>query len=447
MKINHLQSGALYLAIFLFSLILFSINDQYNLQLLDSIGFIVTSFWLLSLFILQLNGINKASSTLYFGFFIVLGLFHLGIPLSLFFNYEGDYFADYFNRWFYSIYTMESLYAVYIFLLAYLLSFFYKPTNNFNITKIRIFEIKACYLKTFLCLYIIIVTSWIFIVKFLYNIDNYAIYQNNSQVPILNFVFVYLNQIIGFLLVILCTSKVHAKIAILIFLIWSLIAFPLGLRGEVIFPLVIALPLLVINNIVKVTYTKAIVGIVTILTLSSLVFIYRGDSDSNKEIDVSPLATIAELGGSLRPVHEVIKWTDTQDMNYQYGATYYAPFERAFLKFFPIKERVPATEDMRLMNVAIAEKAGPYGFSIIAESKINFSWIGVFFVGLFSGITLRILDTKIRLESYSLLTLSIVFALFFHIRQSFVGSFGVLIVNLAFSLTVICLVNLRKKAF
>ncbi|PKG88824.1 hypothetical protein CXF58_01750, partial [Psychrobacter sp. Sarcosine-02u-2] len=272
-----------------------------------------------------------------------------------------------------------------------------------------------------------------------------AIYQDNSQIPILNFAFVYLNQIIGFLLVILCTLKKYAKLAVFIFLIWSLVAFPLGLRGEVIFPLVIALPLLVINGVVRVSYTKAIVGIATILTLSSLVFIYRGESGSNKEIDVSPLATVAELGGSLRPVYEVSKWIDNKEMKYQYGATYYAPFERAFLRLLPIKERVSADEDMRLMNVAIAKKAGPYGFSIIAESKINFSWLGVFFIGLFTGMILKVVDKRISLESYGLIALSLVFALFFHIRQSFVGAFGVFIINLGFGIIVVVLVNLRRK--
>ncbi|PKG86095.1 hypothetical protein CXF58_05975, partial [Psychrobacter sp. Sarcosine-02u-2] len=130
MKINYLQGGSLYLAICLCSFLLFFVNGQYSLQLLDNVGLIVTFFWLISLFILQLNGINKASSTLYFGFFAVLGLFHLGIPLALFFNYQGSYFLDYFNRWFYSSYTLESLYSVYIFLLSYILSFFYNPNRD-----------------------------------------------------------------------------------------------------------------------------------------------------------------------------------------------------------------------------------------------------------------------------------------------------------------------------
>ena len=74
------------------------------------------------------------------------------------------------------------------------------------------------------------------------------------------------------------------------------------------------------------------------------------------------------------------------------------------------------------MNVAIFEKAGPYGYSIVAEAFVNFYYIGTFIVGLLSGLLIFYYDNSNRKNIY---LLALVFSLFFHIRQSFVGAFGV----------------------
>lgn len=212
--------------------------------------------------------------------------------------------------------------------------------------------------------------------------------------------------------------------AIFFYGFWSLLAFPSGLRGEVAFPAVIALGLAASQGLVRVTLKRALIGSGFFLAASSAVAQTRISTSGASFLDsISISKGIAELGGSIRASYEVMLWIAKGD-TFMLGETYYAPFERLFLRFIPLRERLPASEDYRLMNVLIGERAGPYGFSISAEAFYNFSYMGVALGGVLTGFALRHLGQRSIARNFPMLQLSLGFALFIHIRQDFVTAWS-----------------------
>jgi len=434
MNISYSQSISLFFLIGISLISIFLLNNIIILEndlLIKYLGGIVAITWVSILFVLSSKGFNEAIKNNYYGFLAVLGLFHLGIPLGNFLNYSNDYYDGILSRWYYDKYTINSYIAVYLFILGYLLNLFVKIRKvEF---KTSLFKLDDLSLKVAFCFYIFIVIAWVIFVKLIGGVNNYSQYALlSSSSSIFSFIFSYGNNLIGILYVLTSSSKQYSKRALYILLIWAFFALPIGLRGEVLFPLIIGLTFLIEYKTIKLNFIKIIMISSIVLTALSAIFVYRhGEAVENTE--VSPFAALVEMGGSLRPVSESIKWISTNEVNLYLGETYWAPLERLLSKFIPYIQRLPANEDMRLMNVLIADKAGPYGFSIIAESFINFSFLGCFLVGIISGFILKYYDSLANKNNF--LILAIVFAIFFHIRQSFVGAFGVFLTFL-----IVCIV-------
>lgn len=442
MKISQIQGLMILFLIGFSSILIFIFNNILNLtnsDLVNYLGSIVAITWLLSIFILSYKNINISLHFHFYGFLIVLGLFHLGIPLGVFFNYSNDYYDNTLSRWLYSEYTITAYIAVYFFLLGYLSSLFFPETKQ-NSSKNDLFNINDADIKVSLYLYIFLILIWIFLVKFVGGINNYSDYaEGNSNSSILSILFIYGNSLIGILYILISTNKEYSKKALYLLLFWAVFALPIGLRGEVIFPLVIGISFLVSQKIIKFNIIKISILTCLILTLLSAVFVYR-HGQPVEGAEVNPFATLIEMGASLRPLSESVKWISNKDINLYYGETYWAPLERLLTKFIPFIERMPASQDMRLMNVVIFEKAGPYGYSIIAEAFVNFKILGCFIIGLISGCFLKFFDS--REDKNNFLLLALVFSLFFHIRQSFVGAFGGFLIFLILCVLIKCLSNI-----
>lgn len=422
MIIDKSQYIAIYALICLSSIIVFFINtiilesDQNMILLL---GTVVVITWLISLILLSYKNINEAIKYNFFGFLIVFGLFNLGIPLSNLFSYNNEYLDTNISKWYYTNYTISSFICVYLFLIGFLISIFIinKKNEVETITDKNRKGYKIIYM-----LYIFLVFFWIFLTKIVGGIGNYTEYaEGATNSSLFSVLFVFGNNLIGILFVILSTQIRYCKKILKFFILWAIFALSIGLRGEVFFPLMIAISNLVRFEIVKFNFIKIVVSSSLVLTLLSIIFVYR-HGEVVEGTNISPLATISEMGGSLRPINETIKWINTNEFSLFLGETYWAPFERLLTKFVPFINRIPANQDFRLMNVAIFEKAGPYGYSIVAEAFVNFYYIGTFIVGLLSGLLIFYYDNSNRKNIY---LLALVFSLFFHIRQSFVGAFGV----------------------
>lgn len=242
-----------------------------------------------------------------------------------------------------------------------------------------------------------------------------------------------------------CIHANKLMVPLIIFGIWALFSFPIGLRGEVLFPIALTAPVLMSQGQIRIHWTAVALAILVVLFVSAAVANSRiGEQLSDSLVSASPLEAISELGGSLRPSFEVEKWLQNGD-EYRWGATYYAPFERTLQRILPFADRIPAEEDHRLMNVLIMQRAGPFGFSIVAEAVINFGILGAFAVGGIAGAGVSVSGSRLAAGIQPLIYASILFGALVHIRQSFVSAFGATVVFLLMSMAVIIVAAVMRK--
>lgn len=278
--------------------------------------------------------------------------------------------------------------------------------------------------------------AWLIIVLVALGIGNYARYNaiaRGGQIGLLGDFITLSYPLIALTFFLGVQYSKDLRPLMTIFGFWGGIAFVIGLRGEVLFPLAMVLPILVVQRRIRFRPLIVIIVIISTLTVASFVREYRNNpSVSDALEETSFLSGMAELGGSLRPAYETVRWTTTGLMDFQFGVTYVAPFERTLLRVIPLVDRLPAREDLRLMNVAIFEftNGGSYGFSIAAEAYINFGVTGAFAVGLMVGLVMLRFGRDIARGASSLVIAALVYALFYHIRQSFVGAFGSFVIFL-----------------
>ena len=200
----------------------------------------------------------------------------------------------------------------------------------------------------------------------------------------------YLGIGIGMALMAVGETTRWRRIGLIIFAAWALIAFPLGLRGDVLFPLCGALAVAAMRRR-PIGTGKLILVAIGVLVVISLVRVLR-QAGLSGEIDLAgagnPLDALAELGSSLRPVAVTAQWAAAGEPAMG-GASYWAPLERLAHYLVPLWERPPSVEDQRLLNVVIQERVGTIGFSPVAEAYHNFRVWGpglvMFLVGSLLG--------------------------------------------------------------
>ena len=153
---------------------------------------------------------------------------------------------------------------------------------------------------------------------------------------------------------------------------------------------------------------------------------------------------VAEMGSSLRAVQEVVSWRVNGD-ELMLGASYWAPFERQLALVLPQMERIPSADDERLLNVTVIKRAGPIGFSPVAEAYINFGESGVFAVFLLLGSLLAYLDNQTSKTRYDILLGVSLVPVFIMIRNSFAHVPVQIIIGQFVALTFMFLAK-KKKA-
>lgn len=169
--------------------------------------------------------------------------------------------------------------------------------------------------------------------------------------------------------------------ALVAFSLFAVIALPLGLRGEVLFPTLTAL-VIAFRIRQRPSVGITLLGIVVALFVISLLREIRavGIADlSSSNVSGNFLDGLTELGGTIRSVREVVLWLEWGEGPIR-GASYWAPFDRALCAFLGTDRCPSAMQDDRLMNVLIQARVGPIGFSPIAEAYFNFGIIGVIMV-------------------------------------------------------------------
>lgn len=399
-----------------------------NIFLLEAcISFQFISYFFISIF---KEGVNVFFSKTYNNFILMFFMFHVGISITNVLGYKNDYF-DSQLYWYYTEQTYFSIFSVVVFLNSYLLMgiFSFNDNKNIFLKDKKYFFIINKYFLLFSSLF------WIYSVYFILGIKEYKdFYDNQDNMFVLIFVYFTALINISFLISILDSEK--SKFPLLVFLLWGGFAFNLGVRGPVFYPLALALALLISQKNFKLNYKRLLIISFIFLSGLSYKFLDRNNMESVGGLD--PLAAVREMGGSLRPIYEVHLWI-SNDLTPYLGTTYLAPFDRILNKFFNYKEQIPSILDDRLMNVAIMERAGPYGFSIVAEAFVNFTNYGVFFLGIIAGLFFKKIDSKILNASITPLFLIFAYGFFYHIRQSFVSVFGVVLIGVLYLIVLIFL--------
>jgi O-antigen polysaccharide polymerase Wzy len=215
----------------------------------------------------------------------------------------------------------------------------------------------------------------------------------------------------------------HRTAAVIAFGCFAIVALPLGLRSEVMFPTVVVLIALARCG-KAVTPVKAAGFGLALLLIIPLVRDVRSTglgALADAELAAPGLDALAEMGASLHPVEKVVRW-HAEGEAFEKGATYWAPFERAASRLLPgLRSRAAAEDDLRIMNVLVLDRVGAIGFSPVAEAYRNFGPIGVVIVLGLLGMVMAAIDT-IRDPGTAVLVIAIAYVpLLINVRNSFVS--------------------------
>lgn len=222
--------------------------------------------------------------------------------------------------------------------------------------------------------------------------------------------------------------------AIAAFCCLALVALPLGLRGEILFPSVAALVASARCGR-ALSPGKACAFVLILLVVIPVVREVRNtglQGLSHAVLEPRFFDAFVEMGASLHPVEKVVRWR-AEGEAFEKGSSYWAPIERAAARVLPGARSTAAEDDMRIMNVLVTDRVGAIGFSPVAEAYRNFGALGVVLVLGILGAVLAAIDT-IGDRRVAVLALATVYVpLLTNVRNSFVSvpaqcAVGILIV-------------------
>jgi hypothetical protein len=225
--------------------------------------------------------------------------------------------------------------------------------------------------------------------------------------------------------IVMSVTGAHGRLrtsAIAAFGCMALIALPLGLRGEIMFPTIAAL-VAARRCGWTLSPAKACAFLIGLLIVIPSVREIRNtglQGLSDAALELRMFDAFVEMGGSLHPVEKVVRWRaegEPLDM----GSSYWAPIERAAARVLPGVEISAAEDDMRIMNVLVTDRVGPIGFSPVAEAYRNFGAVGVVLVLGLLGAGLAGID-RIPNRKVAVLAIAIFYVpLLTNVRNSFVS--------------------------
>ena len=181
-------------------------------------------------------------------------------------------------------------------------------------------------------------------------------------------------------------SRAQRRTGIVLFALFAVAGFPLGLRGEVLFPLAVVVAVEARRGR-RVPVAAAVPAAFAVLVLIGMVRQTREDGTVallHTGLS-SPLDAVAEMGYSLYPTVVVQQWRAMGEPA-EHGMTLVAVPVR-------LVERVtgwhggPPEVDYRLFNVEVSSRVGPIGGSPVAEGYVNLGTPGtVLLMGVIGGL-------------------------------------------------------------
>lgn len=198
---------------------------------------------------------------------------------------------------------------------------------------------------------------------------------------------------------------------------YAVLAFPLGLRGEVLFPLV-AMLMVEVRRGRRMRPLWTAGGAVAVMTLIGIVRQTRagglGALFSTSTVG-SPMDAVAEMGYSLRPTVVVLGW-HSRGEPLRGGNTFLAVPARVLEKV--LGQGTPEF-DTRLFNVEVLSRVGPIGGSPVAEGYHNFGPAGVIGLMVLLGLLVAVLTRNDRTPTHDAFFGAIFVILLIQVRNAF----------------------------
>ena len=345
-----------------------------------------------------------APSTIYVS---VLSIFHFGLSSVFALGLLSEPTTVHVARWFFRTTTVEAIYLSGLGVLACAAGVqiaHLRTTRNIPLVSFSKFDNQARLRRvmemTGATIVVICVLGWYGVVLrsggFGLLIAPYESYLRATAGSVSNLSFIWFGMGIGMSFIAASAHRSSwTRVALIAFLAFLLFALPLGLRGEVMFP---SLTFLVIlfrfrrPPSARITLLGVVAVLFAISLLQQIRTVGLGTAPSSN-VNGNALDGLTELGSTLRPVSEVILWRQLGEMPIS-GASYLAPFDRPTCHIFVHSTCVPALNDPRLLNVLTTQRAGPIGFSPVAEAYRNFGTRGVIFVLGLVGLLLGWFDRR-----------------------------------------------------
>ncbi|WP_395657308.1 O-antigen polysaccharide polymerase Wzy [Nocardioides sp.] len=183
----------------------------------------------------------------------------------------------------------------------------------------------------------------------------------------------------------------------LVYCLFAVVAFPLGLRGEVLFPAVVAAAVIGLQRPMP-SWRQSTAVVLLLLVPIAVVAQTRltAEQRSTTSISVDPLRGVYEMGGTLYVVAETVRWHQTEEEPFYHGRTYVAPLRDSGKRFVLRDKNYDPSRDMDYMATQVITRVGYFGGSVIAEAYDNFGRTGVIAVMALFGAALGRLSGRAK---------------------------------------------------
>ncbi|MEB6121382.1 O-antigen polysaccharide polymerase Wzy [Mammaliicoccus sciuri] len=170
-------------------------------------------------------------------------------------------------------------------------------------------------------------------------------------------------------------SKENLKYIVSILALPILLFLITGNRGEVFYPLLSAVGVLIVRNF-KIKKWMYFLSFLTFFLLFPLIKLTRNLSASNiQDLDIKWYSSLVEIGYTLRPLGYTVDWIQNGE-RLAYGESYFAPFQRMLSNIIPGMEKI----DYMLVGYGFRYRLPGMGYSVVAEGYYNWGLIGVIFI-------------------------------------------------------------------
>jgi hypothetical protein len=276
--------------------------------------------------------------------------------------------------------------------------------------------------------------AWFIVVVVLAGVDIFGSYEG-FYTSISDYNVAYIENMInlGAVITLLRPRSPLRLASLFVFGIWAAAVMALGHRGAILFPLAGAIAVLGMQKALL-SPTKVLVGAIVILGLTAAIRELRatGLRDAGQvAVAAKPLDGLLELGSSIRPVRETVLWIQEGD-SHSWGASFWAPFDRALYHIIPGWSRPPAKLDERLLGNVVEQRVGSIGFSSVAEGYYNFGAWGMAVEFLLLGFLLGRMDFWPALPYQQTIVGVCLIPLLTHVRNTFTPVPAQIILGLVF---------------